>query len=243
MFTRRRLVGTFSLLGTAGLAGCLTTVTTVSEERNTDDRDTDDGGTDDRGTHVDGTDDAGTADPLPDGGNPTDDGDDNTRPRGTGGPGVGLAGLDPQLPLPIRVDVAVTRESATDEHPPGLRVTVTDTSEERIGLGEGRAVVFAYRHSTDASLLLLPAEYDAPAEAGCWRLTDGIAVTQEYRTLDLGPGESVEQDLSLYAAHDDVDACLPVGQYRFESGYTVFETPDRPSEGEQSTWGFSVLLE
>lgn len=233
MHTRRRLLGAVPLLGVAGLAGCLTTFSTGSEA------DSDDPG-------ADGPD---AADPLPDGGDssdgdaPDDDLPDETRLRGTGGPGVTLAGLDDQPPLPLRVDVSVTRAVATDEHPPGLRVVVTNAGEERIGLGEGRAVVFAYQSSTDGSLALLPADYDAPAEAGCWRLTDGVAVTMEYRVLELAPGESVEQELSLYAAHDEADACLPVGEHRFESVFTVFETPAEPAGGDRATWGFSVLLE
>lgn len=238
MPTRRRLLDTVSLLGVAGFAGCLTTFS-VDAEAGSDDPDTDDAGSDDPGVD----------DPRPDGGDSLDDDSpggndaDETRPRGTGGPGVTLVGLDDQPSLPLRVDVSVTREVATDEHPPGLRVVVTNTSEERIGLGEGRAVVFAYRSSTDGSLALLPADYAAPAEAGCWRLTDGVATTMEYRVLELGPGESVAQDLSLYAAHDEADACLPVGEHRFESVFTVFETPAEPSGGDRATWGFSVLLE
>lgn len=228
MTTRRHVLGTLSFLGAAALAGCLTTYTAGEEETGGD------GGQNGNGGGLPGGDDDG------DGG---DSGE--TRLRGTGGPGVTLAVRDPQPKLPLDIAVEVIRDVATDEEPPALRVSITNTSESAIGLGEGRAVVFAYRSSTDNQLTLLPADFDAPTTKGCWRLTDGIAITEEYRTTRIEAGETLTQDLSLYASYDEsqADACLPVGEHRFESVYTVFSDPDSMEESEQATWGFSVLLD
>lgn len=185
--------------------------------------------------------------PGGDGGTPTDDGlpnggstDGNTRPSGTGGPGVSFASVDDQPDVPLEIDVAVTREAATDEHPPGLRVSVTNTRDEEVTVGEARAVVFAYQYSADGSLMLLPAGGDYPAESGCWRLTDGILIDAEYRTRTLAPDETMTAALSLYATTEvEADACLPVGEHRFESQYAL-----NPGEEERRfTWGFSVVLE
>lgn len=223
MTTRRHLLGVLSVVGAMGIAGCITTITA---------------GEDSGGDGPNGGDDAGD---LPGG----DDDAGQTRPHGTGGPGVTVAARDPQPDLPLTVDVEVVRDAATDEHPPALRVSITNTSDAAIGVGEGRAVVFAYRQSTDDALTLLPAEFEAPTKPGCWGLTEGIAITEEYRVTRIEAGETVSQELSVYGSHDEAepDACLPVGEHRFESVYTVFADPETPEGGEQATWGFSVLLE
>lgn len=217
MTTRRHVLAAVPLLGVVGLAGCLAT------SLGSDDPDA--GNDDDDSLPGGGGDDAG-----------------QTRLEGTGGPGVTLASLDAQPSQPIRIAVDAIRD-ASDEHPPGLRVSLTNTGESALGVGEGRAAVFAYQSSDEGYLTLLPAEYDAPAEAGCWRLTDGIAVTEEYQIRTIEAGETVSQELSLYASGTEEDACLPVGEHRFESAYTVFADPDQPDDGEQFSWGFSVLLE
>lgn len=197
------------------------------------------------------TDDPTTGEPTTDGGLPggNDSGGNDsaggTRPEGTGGPGITLASVDDAPDLPVTPSVEVTRDTATTEHPPQLRVTVTNDSDETVQVGEGRAVVFAYVTSESGQLTLLPADGDYPAEPDCWRLTEGIAVTEEYRTLTIEPGESVSQLVDVYGAAGG-DGCLPVGEHRFEATYAVARGEDAmPGEGdsEQASWGFSVLLE
>ena len=138
------------------------------------------------------------------------------------------------------IDVQITNNTATTEQPPKLCVTVTNTGNEAVTVGEARAVVFEYQHSVGNALFLLPVEFDAPAAPDCWRLTEPIAVTQEYRTERLDPGASLSSELSLYAsAQSPAGTCLPVGEHRFESSYTL--TPGDDQQG--FSWGFSVLLE
>jgi hypothetical protein len=72
-------------------------------------------------------------------------------------------------------------------------------------------------------------------------LTEGIAVTEEYRMLDIPPGEPSTRLVDLYGAPIEEDACLPVGEYRFETTIAVLG-----GDGEQdqsATWGFTILLE
>jgi len=178
-----------------------------------------------------------------DGGVDDDSGDstDGTRPDGTGGPGVSIISTDGDVGIPIDVDVTVVREAATAEHPPRLRTTLTNASNERVRVGEGRAVHFEYVSDDSGALTLLPASVDAPAEPGCWRLTESIAVTEEYRTFELGVGESRSRLVDLYASHADTDACLPVGEHRFET--TVAIVSDDAEPRSSAEWGFSVMLE
>lgn len=90
--------------------------------------------------------------------------------------------------------------------------------------------------------MLLPgdSERDYPAEPDCWRLTDGIAVTEEYQTFRIEADDTSSRFVDLYAM-PDVDGCLPVGEYRFETTVSIV-FPD--AEPESSIpWGFSVTLE
>lgn len=173
------------------------------------------------------------------------DGPGGTRPAGTGGPGLALGSVDEAPDLPVQPAVEVTRDVATDDHPPQLRVTLTNVSDGPVRVGEARAVVFQYVTDDDGHLLLLPAEGEWPAEPGCWRLTDGIAVTEEYRIETLDPGASLSALVDLYGAPGH-DACLPVGNFRFETTVSTLAgtegVPDG-SDGASARWGFSVSLE
>ena len=190
------------------------------------------------------------------GGDPTDTGDGtptdappgeqgtvgtgDTRPEGTGGPGVSVVAVDEAPDLPVEPSVTVVREAATPEHPPRLRTTLTDTSGESVRVGEGRAVHFEYVTDDSGALQLLPPGGDYPAEADCWRLAEGIAVSEEYRTFEIEAGGASERPVDLYATPGE-DACLPVGEYRFE---TTLSVVDADGEAQSSArWGFSVVLE
>lgn len=183
-----------------------------------------------------------TAEPTDDPTTGTDDPANGTRPTGTGGPSLSLAAVDDAPDLPVTPTVEVTEDVATEEHPPQLRVTITNDSDETVQVGEGRAVVFSYVTSESGQLTLLPTGGDYPAEPDCWRLTEGIAITEEYRILTIEPGKSVSQLVDVYGAAGG-DGCLPVGEHRFESTYNVTRGDEMTGEGEQARWGFSVLLE
>lgn len=188
--------------------------------------------------------DEGPNEPLPSGTDGTNgsDGAGGTRPEGTGGPGVTLASTDDDPALPVRPAVDIVRETATEDHPPRLRTTLENTGDESVTVGEGRAVHFEYVTDDSGLLTLLPGETDTeyPAAADCWRLTEGIATTEEYRTFEIDAGGSSSRLVDLYAT-PDADGCLPVGEYRFESTIAVGSDDD---EAESSaTWGFAVSLE
>ncbi|MFC5970110.1 hypothetical protein ACFPYI_02085 [Halomarina salina] len=249
MTNRRTVLKCCALATTLSLAGCLGDADSGTGEESTTPAPTDTSTPEPTGN--------ATTDALPggnDSGGPGDGDNDSgdaggTRLRGTGGPGVTIVRTDEQ-DGPVEHAVELVREAATEEAPPGLRVSVTNTGEDPLAVGESRAVVFAYRHDTEKHLLLLPSDADReyPAEAGCWRLTDGIAVTQEYRTTTLAPGETTTQALDLYGAVGE-DACLPVGEYRFETSYQVRPATEGAATSATTedpttySWGFTVLLE
>lgn len=170
------------------------------------------------------------------------DGSGGTRPSGTGGPGVNIVSTDGDLDLPIRPAVEVLRDAATPEHPPRLRTTLTNTGDEPVSVGEGRAVHFEYVTDGTGALVLLPGESgrEYPADPDCWRLTEDIPVTEEYRTFEIESGGSRSRPVDLYAT-PDVDGCLPVGEYRFETTITRVSADAEPESS--APWGFSIVLE
>lgn len=157
-----------------------------------------------------------------------------------GGPGVSIVSTDENPDLPVEPSVEIVRETATEDQPPQLQTTLTNTSDEPVTVGEGRAVHF--EHVTDDSglLTLLPGGGEYPAEADCWRLTEPIATTDEYRTFGIEAGESSSRPVDLYAT-PDADGCLPVGEYRFET--TIAIVSDGAETESSANWGFSILLE
>jgi len=184
----------------------------------------------------------GRSPPDGDGGNGSEGGDGagGTRPEGTGGPGITVVSVDGADDLPVAPSVEVVREAATEESPPRLRTILENTTDEAVTVGEGRAVHLEYVYDDADALVFLPSGGEYPAEAGCWRLTDGIAVTQEYRTFEIEAGASSGRTVDLYATPGE-DACLPVGEYRFETPVAI-GSPDADPE-QSGEWSLTVLLE
>lgn len=185
-----------------------------------------------------------TPTPEPPGSDDLPGGDDSagTRPSGTGGPAVSLASVDPAPDLPLVPAVGMVSSVATAEAPPRLRVTLTNGGDQPLRVGEGREVLFQYVHDDRGALVLLPpAAYDAAPD--CWRLDSPVVTTEEFRILDLAPRGTLIADLELYATgRDGADACLPVGEHRFEATYRVW-TDDPEDDETVATWAFTVLLE
>ena len=171
---------------------------------------------------------------------PNGDGPNGTRPEGTGGPGVTVVSVDGADTLPVSPSVEIVREAATESAPPQLRTILENTSDETVTVGEGRAVHLEYVRDDSEELIFLPDEEDFPAESGCWRLTDSIAITEEYRTFEIDAGSSSEQLVDLYAVPGE-DACLPVGEYRFETTVSIGQ-PDSEA-GPSGEWSLRILLE
>ena len=212
MVTRRTILATAGLAGAGLLAGC------VGDERPAAGEETPSYSPSPTDTPPDG-----------DSGDGNDSG--GTRPEGTGGPGVTIASVAERPALPIRPTVELVDPVATDDHPPRLRVRVENGADGEITIGESRAVVFEYVTAESGELVTLPAGGGYPVESGCWRLTEGVATTEEYRTTTLGPGEALSADLELYGAATGEDACLPVGEHGFRSTYSVFAGDSPTADG------------
>jgi len=130
-------------------------------------------------------------------------GDDSegTRPSGTGGPGVSVASTDEDIDLPIRPSVEVVRDTATSEHPPRLRTTLANTSDETLRVGEGIAITEEYQTfeiEAGGSSGRLVDLYATPDADGCLpvgehRFKTTIAIVSE----DAEPESSAEWGFSV----------------------------------------------
>ena len=188
---------------------------------------------------------AGCLGRTPPGGNGEDGGDggsgqNGTRPEGTGGPGVTIVSVDDDLDIPVVPSVEIVREAATESSPPRIRTVLENTSDEPVRVGEGRAVHLEYVTDDSGALVFLPTDEEFSAEPDCWRLTEPVSVTEEYQTFEIDAAGSSSRSVDLYATPRE-DACLPVGEYRFET--TVSVGPPDSEETSSDRWGLTLLLE
>jgi hypothetical protein len=230
MVTRRSVLRAVGIAGIAGLAGCTAQTNDL---------------------------------PVADGG--TNDGD------GTGSqpselehpPDARIVAQDPAPELPVAPQVSLADPYVTGGSPPVLRVDVDNTSDAPVVLGEYRAVVFQYVHGgSDGELMLLPhserstegepdrttPEYEVEGE-GCWRLSSGMAITQEYGTVEVPVGGTLTAFVGLYGLPGNENGnaedgdCLPTGEHRFEATYSYYPDGLGGDDREDAAWGFTLSLE
>jgi len=172
---------------------------------------------------------------------------------------VTIAASDDSPDVAVEPSVTVADEFVTSDGPALLRVDVDNPTDDPVTIGEYRAVVFQYVASSDQRYTLLPhsdrstdgvPERTQPTHptadgAACWQLTEPIAVTAEYGTVEVPAGGTLTAFVGLYAS-STTDACLPTGEHRFETTYTTSPlerasaTDDEPPSAE---WGFSLDVE
>lgn len=154
-----------------------------------------------------------------------------------------------QPAIPVEYDVELVTSVATVDRPARLRVTITNPTEDRVVLGEERAVKFHHATSDDAALYLHPAgeeTWTGPVEPGCWRLTDFVAVPEYYGTVPIGAGETVAADSYVYGHPDLPDgACLPTGEHRVRTTGVAGADEEAVLDEANATefeWGFTLQV-
>ena len=153
---------------------------------------------------------------------------------------VSIADVD-SLPddFPLEYDVSVSEETITAEQYARLEIETTNRSDST----RAAAIPFYKGASSDygdGGILLY--ELRAPdrpsTDTGPECSTIGVLEwTQEFiAPTDLAPGESARNE---YIVVDDpsVTGCFPVGEYRFEDGFTYGDGTDRTLR-----WGITIRL-
>jgi hypothetical protein len=159
---------------------------------------------------------------------------------------VSVSGRDEPPDLPVHPSVEVVQPLSSDAGPPELVASVANTADHPIEVGEERAIVFAYVSSEDRpGLTLVPTtDEPEPVEPGCWRLADAIAIPEYYGIVTLAPGEATERQLGVWASSDG-GACLPTGEFRFQTQYAGARDRSEGVEDQEwsGRWGFTVSVE
>ncbi|WP_435195019.1 hypothetical protein [Natronomonas sp. EA1] len=164
---------------------------------------------------------------------------------------VAIESRDALPDFPVVPEIEVVEPYAMPEHPPVLRATVRNPTDEPVTIGEYRAVVFMYAHAKDRAILLphservvngtpTPTGREYPVVGdGCWRLTDHVPVTAEYGTVEVPAGGRVSALVGLYGAPEQ-SACLPTGNTRFTASYSIAPLTD--GKRQSGRWGFALRV-
>ena len=142
--------------------------------------------------------------------------------------------------LPIRPDVEVTRSLATEEDPPQLRTTLTNTTENPVVIGDIRNAHFENTFDESSEYVLIPDDSGyGNADSGCWRITGGVGHAATYQTVKIPPDEPSSRLVNLFA-HGEGENCLPTGTYSFS---TLMNVSKKTGEGTQGvSWGFEIRI-
>ncbi|PSP39906.1 hypothetical protein BRC71_00285 [Halobacteriales archaeon QH_7_65_31] len=234
-YLRRALLRTGGVVAAVGLAGC-----TGDPTDGTDDRD-----------------EGGETETATDTASDSDDQFGSTDATGQ----VTLLSSGDSPDIAVEPSVTVADEFVTSDSPALLRVDVDNPTDDPVTIGEYRAVVFQYVASSDQRYTLLPHSdrstdgvpertrptYPTADGAACWRLTEPIAVTAEYGTVEVPAGGTLTAFVGLYP-DATAETCLPAGTYRFKTTYTTApleQTSDGTAtdESPSAEWGFSLDVE
>ncbi len=148
----------------------------------------------------------------------------------------------------LNFDVEVEKETADEDGPPQIRVSVENLQDDELILtGKTRSV---FGGETDSSseqsvLLLQPEEWtkDQLENNNCYKLKQDIPrVGTQYETNLTGISEeSIILDL---IGSPTSNQCIPIGKYRFETNYQILipDELDGNQEIDEFEWGFIIHI-
>lgn len=159
-----------------------------------------------------------------------------------GGPRVTLLSVTDTSDFPVQPSIEVTRPNTTGEHPPQFRTTLTNTTNTSVWVGEARSAHFEYMVDESREFISLPYDTDDryPAEPGCWRLTDAIGASADFKTVEVPPGEPTTRLIELYGFREG-EGCLPTGTFRFETSMSLFSRRG-VDPGPSARWAFEIRV-
>lgn len=148
---------------------------------------------------------------------------------------------------PVAFEVEVVSETATDDDPAQIAVTMTNHGEDSLLFHTGFPNVFGGPKSEESvpGIILLPPGNRPPV--GVKHMEEqsmGYGIPGVLMAFRLDPDAS-ESIMLLVLSRDpaDSDGWLPEGTFTFSSNYSVSDTnTDRPGN-EQFDWGFSLAVE
>lgn len=149
----------------------------------------------------------------------------------------------PPTAYDLDLQVALTWPEITTDETALVHVGLKNLAATERTVQVGSFVPFSAYDSVDEDpgLALLPATRETERESDdCWTVgTDVIWEPLIEDFVDLAPCEAVWGAFELWN-HPDNDACLPPGEYRFESPYELGAVTETDSAGFY--WGFELRV-
>jgi len=166
---------------------------------------------------------------------------DNNPTSGGSRVNVTIASITVPPELPIKPNVEAISPMATEEHPPQLRTTLTNTTEDPVIVGDIRNAHFENTFSESGKYVLIPANSGyGNAEPGCWRITGGVGQASVYKPSEISPNTQSTRLLNLFA-HGESENCLLTGIYQFKILINISKSADQSTQN--TSWGFTIRIE
>ena len=162
---------------------------------------------------------------------------------------VSIVTTTAQPDVPFEYDAEMIESVANDERPARLRITITNSSDEVIALGEERDVQFHHVSSIERSLYLHPAggeTWDGPVDPGCWQMTEYVPIPEYYGVVTVESGEVLQAESYVYG-HPELpdEVCLPEGEHHLDTSGVVGSDETAVLEGTSVTefkWGVTLRV-
>jgi len=166
---------------------------------------------------------------------------DNNPTSGGSRVNVSITSITVPPDLPIKPNVVAINPLATEDHPPQLRTTLTNTMEDPVIVGDIRNAHFEDTFSESGKYVLVPENSGyGNAEPGCWRITGGVGQAATYQKSEIPSNSRSTRLLNLFA-HGESESCLPTGTYQFK---TLIDTSTSTAQSTQNTsWAFTIQIE
>lgn len=140
---------------------------------------------------------------------------------------------------PVDIDVAITEPTVTDDHPPSLRITITNTGENHISIGDGSQAIFSGVLSGESNpgIQLIPPRPGLIRIPGRWQPIPGIGTAQDMSLamVRLEPGERKSIEYEVWEKQSNsVVVDYPTGEFTFSTTYHI--------NNSQFDWGFTLSV-
>jgi hypothetical protein len=141
---------------------------------------------------------------------------------------------------PISGSVTAPIASSTEKHPSEVQISLTNETTTNRSIESGRRPVFGnfFSEGEGPRLLLAPPDWDLQSiAAGCWKPERRIKPPDVVDSYQVGANETRSISAEVWT-DPEADACLPIGSYRFEHEYHLYD------DGNRTTmWGFVLSVE
>lgn len=144
----------------------------------------------------------------------------------------------------VSLNASLVTKEIGDKHTAKVKITLENTSRSKQKYDFGYRPPFSTLHTNEKpGWLLLEKSYDVSRRSpSCWhpdlKSDAEIAAPSLLVKRELMPSESISTVVELWASHKYEDACMPVGEYRFENSYSI----NQDRKNIDFNWWFTINI-